>query len=118
LKVSPILPPQHPALGKHSRNHSRIKPSADFRFPDLRGDHPLRARPAPLAPTCPVIDRPRICIVQRLKPRLTMLFDKEPHLLNRLPDFGGFRSAAMLNPLLKSPCRSRRCFAFLPGRDV
>jgi hypothetical protein len=63
-------------------------------------------RAAALAPVSTVVDRPRIGIVQRIKPAVAMPFDKEPHLLNRLPDFRRLRAAAPFDPLLKSPsCR-------------
>ena len=86
------------------------EPVADFGFPNLRRDHPLAIRTASLPPTRPVINRPRIRIVQSLKPAFAMLFDKEPHLLNRLSNLGRFRAAAPIDPLCKSPCR---CFARL-----
>src|ERR1700730_8267808 len=102
------------ACGKRPRNHSGIEPVADFRFPDFWRDHPFAIRPASLAPARPIVDRPRIGIVQRLEPALAMLLNKEPDLFDGSPDFGRFRAAAPSDQLRESPSRRFARLARLP----
>jgi hypothetical protein len=101
-----------------ARNQRGIEPVADFGFPDFRRDHPFAIRPASLAPARPIVDRPRIDIVQSLKSAFAILLDKEPHLFDGLPDLGRFRAASSFNPLRQSP--GRRCprLALLPRCDA
>jgi hypothetical protein len=65
-------------------------------------------RPASLAPASPIVDRPRVRIVQSLKSALAMLFDEEPHLFDGLQDLGRFRAAAPVDPLRENQGRSPR----------
>jgi hypothetical protein len=75
-------------------------------------------QPAALAPANTVVDRPRIVIVQRIEPAFAMLLNKEPDLLDGLPDLGRFRAAAPVDPLPKRSCRRTPRLAFLPRRDA
>ena len=99
---------QQSPFGKHAGNHLGVETRAYFRLPDLRRNQPFAFGAHSLAPARAVIDRPRIWIIQKREPALAMLFDKEPHLLDSLPDFSWFRSAAPVNPLPRAPMRPQR----------
>ena len=90
---------------------------SDFQISD--GIQPFAVRPDALAPAEPINDGPRVAVVvNRFKAAFAVLLDNEPHLLDSLADFGGFRSAAPLDPLRERPRRRRARRALAPRRDA
>jgi len=74
--------PHHAAFGQGPCNRRWIEASANFRFLDVRRDHPFTIRTASFAPARPIIDGAGVGAVNRFKSTLTVLLDKEPYLFD------------------------------------